>query len=94
MTKENLGYTDAHEFRASNQYVDTEQLFAEQGLTEAVENKTPPVCVNIAHLSTMESIQGLQKELLGKSLRVAILGISSSRGPKDLQDLLKVYHPI
>jgi len=89
MTKESLGYTSAQEFRASNQYVDTEQLFAEQGLTEAVENKTPPVCVNIAHLSTMESIQRLQEDLLGKSLRVAILGISSARGPKDLQDLLK-----
>jgi len=89
MTKESLGYTDAQEFRAANQYVETERLFTEQGLTEAVENKTPPVCVNIAHLSTMESIQGLQEEFPGRSLRVAILGISSARGPKDFQDLLK-----
>lgn len=89
MSEKNLGYTDAHEFRVSNQYVDTEQLFIEQGLTEAVENKTPPVCVNIAHLSTMKSIQELQEGFLGKSLKVTILGISSARGPKDLQDLLK-----
>jgi len=89
MKEENLGYTDAHEFRIRNQYVNTEELFVEQGLTEAVENKTPPVCVNIAHLSMMESIQRLREGFFGNSLKVAILGISSARGPKDLQGLLK-----
>ena len=83
------GYTRADEFRVSNQYTNTEQLFAEQGLTRKVENNTPPVCVNIAHLATTESIQALGKEFSGQALSVAILGISSARGPKDLQDLLK-----
>ncbi len=88
MTKESLGYTNADEFRANNQYVNTERRFAEQGL-EAVKDETPPAIVNIAFLSTMESIQGLQIEFLGNALEVAFLGISSASGPKALQDLLK-----
>lgn len=90
MSKEQIaGYTHADEFRVSNQYANTEQLFIKQGLTKAVENKTPPVCVNIAHLSTMKSIQELQEEFSRKALNVAILGISSATGPKDFQNLMK-----
>ena len=94
MSKENLeniikGYNDADQFRLANRYVNTEALFSKEGLTEEVENQTPPVCVNIAHLNEMTSIKDMGKEFYNKHLNVTILGISSARGPKDLQDLLK-----
>jgi hypothetical protein len=87
MSIEILGFSDPDEFRENNQYKKSEKSF--NGLSDNDGNETPPLCVNIAHLSTMESLHGLKEEFGGKSLRVAILGISSARGPKDLQDLLK-----
>jgi len=90
MTKENLGYTNARGFRDSRDYEGTDDIVEKEGLIEELEEGvTPSILLNIAHLSTMESIQGLKEELLGESLEVAILGISSARGPKALQDLLK-----
>lgn len=87
--KERRGYTDNQAFRSHREYEDTEDLFIRHGLTDEVENKTPPVCVNIAYLSQMDTITTLKSELTGRAVNVAILGISSARGPKDFQNLLK-----
>ncbi len=90
MEKENrVGYSSGEEFREANLYVDTERMFRELGLTEEVENRTPPVAVNIAHLAEMDSVWRLAGELKGKSVNVTILGISSTSGPKDFERLVK-----
>jgi len=83
------GYTDGHEFRATNRYTDTQKLFEMLGLSDEVENRTPTVGVNVAHLARMPSIQALSNEVTGRSLQVVVLGISTAQGPRDLQTLLK-----
>lgn len=83
------GYTDGHEFRVANRYIDTQQLFEELGLSIEVENRTPTVGVNVAHLARMPSVQALASEFSGRSLQVVVLGISTAEGPRDFQKLLK-----
>lgn len=89
MFKEALGYSDTNQFRDVNQYEITQRLFEQLGLSEEVENRTPTPGINIDHLAMMESIQALTSELNGKSLNVAILGLSTPQGPKDFERLLK-----
>jgi hypothetical protein len=89
MSEQFKGYTDAHEFRVSNQYTETERLFQALGLSQMVEDRTPTVSVNVAHLAHMTCIQNLKSEIVNRDLRVAILGLSSSEGPRDFQRLLK-----
>ncbi|HCC30796.1 MAG TPA: hypothetical protein DEQ03_12220 [Marinilabiliales bacterium] len=89
MFEEFKGYSDGHQFRLTNRYLDTQKLFEILGLSEEVENRTPTVGVNIAHLAKMWSIQSSSREITGKDLNVTILGISSAKGPKDFQRLLK-----
>lgn len=84
-----LGYSDVKAFRETNQYVETEELFRQLGLTTEVENRTPPVAVNIAHLARMDSVQRLSIDVEGRDLCVTILGLSSAQGPKDFERLLK-----
>ena len=84
-----VGYTSGKEFRDTNRYVNTEEMFRQLGLTDEVENRTPPVAVNIAHLATMDAVQRLADEFMGRNLNVAILGISSASGPKDFERLVK-----
>lgn len=83
------GFSDGHQFRKANRYVDTQELFKKLGLTNEVENRTPTVGVNIAHLARMGAIQQLTQEINGRELSVAILGISTVEGPGDFQKLLK-----
>lgn len=83
------GFSDGNQFRKSNEYETTQELFGRLGLTDEVENRTPTVGVNIAHLAQMGSIQSLRLEIEGRDLSVAILGISIAQGPSDFQRLLK-----
>lgn len=89
------GYTDVNKFRQVNEYENTEELFRKKGLTAEIENKTPPVAVNIAHLANMISQESLIEELFTalrkKEITVAILGLSSAQGPRDFQNLLKGF---
>ncbi len=81
------GYTDGHEFRATNGYVNTQRLFESLGL-DAVKNQTPTVGVNVGHLAKMDSVQALGVELEGKAVNSTILGISTAEGPRDFEKLL------
>ncbi|MBI5126853.1 hypothetical protein HZA76_00130 [Candidatus Roizmanbacteria bacterium] len=83
------GFSDGHQFRNANRYIDTQKLFQELGLTNEVENRTPTVGVNVAHLARMDAVQGLNKDINGRDLSVTILGISTAEGPSDFQKLLK-----
>ncbi len=83
------GFSDGHQFRDANRYIDTQNLFEKLGLSEEVENRTPTVGVNIAHLARMNSVQRLGNEINGCDLSVAVLGISIAEGPRDFQRLLK-----
>jgi len=83
------GYTDGHEFRSANRYIDTQQLFERLGLTDEVEQRTPTVGVNVAHLARMQSVRALSGELAGRLISVTVLGISTAEGPRDFQKLLK-----
>lgn len=82
------GYTDGQKFRATNRYIDTQRLFETLGLSIEVENRTPTVGVNVAHLATMASVQALGGEFGGKQVNTTILGISTAQGPRDFEKLL------
>jgi hypothetical protein len=82
------GYSDGREFRATNKYMDTQRLFETLGLSSEVENRTPTVGVNVAHLARMNSIHTLGGEFKGKKVDATILGISTAEGPKDFETLL------
>lgn len=83
------GFSDGHQFRASNKYIDTQKLFEQLGLNDEVENRTPTVGVNIAHLAKMDSVQGMSQIISGRDLSITVLGISTAKGPSDFQKLLK-----
>jgi len=83
------GFTDGHQFRSANRYIDTQKLFEQLGLSDEVENRTPTVGVNVAHLAKMGSIQALSDNIHGRNLSVTVLGISTAEGPSDFQKLLK-----
>lgn len=89
MNNEIKGFSDGHQFRKANRYNETEKLFKEKGLTRDVENRTPTVGVNVAHLEKMEAAESIKSNIYGRDLSITILGISSADGPKDFQDLLK-----
>ncbi len=82
------GYSDGHGFRTANGYIETQQLFETLGLTAEVENRTPTVGVNVAHLARMPSVQALSGEFSGRNVGSVILGISTAEGPHDFQELL------
>lgn len=82
------GYTNGQEFRTSNGYIDTQKLFQTLGLSDVVENRTPTVGVNVAHLARMKSIQTLGSEMKEKQMNTTILGISTAEGPADFEKLL------
>ena len=88
MSEITKGYTDGHEFRNTNRYIDTQQLFESLGLSDIVENRTPTVGVNVAHLARMKSVQALGGEIKDKQINATILGISTAQGPADFQKLL------
>lgn len=89
MNNEIKGFSDGHQFRSANGYVDTQKLFERLGLSSEVINRTPTVGVNIAFLARMNSVQSLSQDIGGRDLNVTILGISTADGPSDFQKLLK-----
>jgi len=89
MTETIKGFTNGEQFRKANQYINTQNLFEQLGLTDEIENRTPTVGINIAHLAKMDSVQRLGEEITGQSLSTTILGISTAEGPRDFQRLLK-----
>ncbi len=89
MNNEIRGFSDGHQFRSANGYVDTQKLFERLGLSSEVVNRTPTVGVNIAFLAKMNSVQSLSHDIGGRDLNVAVLGISTADGPSDFQKLLK-----
>lgn len=89
MKSEIKGFSSGREFRDSNRYVDTQKLFNQLGLSDEVENRTPTVGVNVAHLAKMNSVVQLGEEINRRDLSVTILGISTVEGPSDFQRLLK-----
>ncbi|PIV08220.1 hypothetical protein COS52_03810 [Candidatus Roizmanbacteria bacterium CG03_land_8_20_14_0_80_39_12] len=88
MSEITRGYTDGQEFRIANGYTDTQRLFETLGLSDLVENRTPTVGVNVAHLAGMRSVQALGGEFGGKKVGATILGISTVQGPRDFEKLL------
>jgi len=82
-----MGEQSAEGLRERNRYEETELQMLQHGMTEQLNNETPPVAINLARwIEDTVMMTKLRSEFEGKSLNIAVFGIATEHGIQSILD--------
>ncbi len=84
-----LGREFGQGLRGTSEYERTRARMEQEGLTDEVLNKTPPVGLNLQLLSEMPGIKSLAQRIGKQPLSIAMLGLASIDGVEDTERFVK-----